>query len=143
MSGAYLHASQVLGNSELQERALKVLNQIVDERFDKKKGVAHGTINGSFMLYGELSDHVRLGQALVKAFRATEDRRFLQDAEAIARTSQELLQDRKGGGFFDRPPSSDNFGLLNIPTKPARENIQAVRFRTLSALSCIAGVGKL
>jgi len=128
MSGAYLHASQVLGNSELQERALKVLKRMVDERFDKKKGVAHGTINGSFMLYGELSDHVRLGQALVKAFRTTEDPQFLQDAEAIAQTSQELLQDRKGGGFFDRPPSSDNFGLLNVPTKPARENIQAVRF---------------
>ncbi|MDH5563481.1 MAG: hypothetical protein OEY91_07665, partial [Nitrospirota bacterium] len=31
------------------------------------------------------------------------------------------------GGFFDLPPSSDNLGLLNVPTKPARENIQAAR----------------
>ena len=76
---------------------------------------------------GELSDHVRLGQALVKAFRVTKNFQFLQDAQAIVLTSQELLQDRKGGGFFDRPSSFDNFGLLKVPTKPARENIQAAR----------------
>ena len=128
MSGAYLHASQVLGNFALQERALKVLKQIVDERFDPKRGVAHGRGNGAFMLYGELSDHVRLGQALVQAFRTTKDPQFLQDAEVIALTSQELLQDHERGGFFDRPPSPDHFGLLNVPTKPARENVQAARF---------------
>ena len=128
MSVAYLHASQVLGNPELQERALKVLRQIVDERFDPKRGVAHGTVNGAFMLYGELSDDVRLGRALVNAFRTTKDPQFLQDAEAIALTSQELLRDHEHGGFFDRPPSPDHFGLLNVPTKPVRENVQAVRF---------------
>jgi uncharacterized protein YyaL (SSP411 family) len=128
MSRAYLHASQVLGNSELQERALKVLKQIVDERFDTKRGLAHGAINGAFTLYGELSDHVRLGQALVKAFRMTKDPDFLQNAEALAWTSQELLQDPERGGFFDRPSSPERFGLLNVPIKPARKNIQAARF---------------
>ena len=127
MAWAYLHASQVLGKSELQDKALNVLKRIVDERFDKKMGVAHGTIKGSFMLKGMLSDHIRLGRALVEAFRTTRERKFLQDAEDIAQTSQELLYDLKGGGFFDLPPSSDKLGLLNIPTKPARENIQAVR----------------
>ena len=128
MAWAYLHASQILGNSELQEKALNVLTRMMTERFDTKKGVAHGMIQGSFVLYGELSDHVRLGQALVQAFRVTKNPRFLQNAEAIAQTSQELLQDRKGGGFFDRPSLSDHFGLLNVPTKPARENIQAAKF---------------
>jgi uncharacterized protein YyaL (SSP411 family) len=127
MAWAYLHASQVLGKSELQDKALNVIERIVDERFDKKMGVAHGTIKGSFMLQGMLSDHVRLGRALVEAFRTTRKQKFLQDAEDIAQTSQELLYDLKGGGFFDLPPSSDSLGLLNIPTKPARENIQAGR----------------
>lgn len=127
MAWAYLHASQVLGKSELQDKALNVLKQMVDERYDKKMGVAHGTINDSFLLRGMLSDHIRLGRALIEAFRITKDRKFLQDAEAIAQTSQELLYDRKGGGFFDFPSSSGNFGLLQVPTKPARENIQAAR----------------
>jgi len=126
MAWAYLHASQVLGKSELKERATNVLQRIVDERFDKEKGLAHGAID-SLGLYGMLSDHIRLGLALVEAFRTTRERKYLQDAEDIAQTSQELLYDPKGGGFFDLPPSSDSLGLLNIPTKPARENIQAVR----------------
>jgi len=127
MAWAYLHASQVLGKPELQDKALNVLKQIVDERYDKKMGVAHGTLKGSFSLQGMLSDHIRLGLALVEAFRTTGDFRFLQQAEALVRTNHELLGDVDGGGFFDRPPSSDRLGLLNIPTKPARENIQAVR----------------
>jgi len=127
MAWAYLHASQVLGQPELQNKALNVLKRIVDERFDKKMGVAHGTIKGSFRLQGMLSDHIRLGLALVEAFRTTGDFRFLQQAEALVRTNHELLEDVNGGGFFDRPPSSDGLGLLSLPTKPARENIQAVR----------------
>jgi uncharacterized protein YyaL (SSP411 family) len=127
MAWAYLHASRVIGKPELQDKALNVLKRIVDERFDKKMGVAHGNIKGTFRLQGILSDHIRLGLALVEAFRTTDDFRFLQQAEALVRTNHELLEDVNGGGFFDRSPSSDNLGLLNIPTKPARENIQAVR----------------
>ncbi|MDH3771324.1 MAG: DUF255 domain-containing protein, partial [Nitrospirota bacterium] len=82
MAWAYLHAAQVLGKPELKERATNVLQRIVDERFDKKMGVAHGTLKGSFRLYGMLSDHIRLGLALVEAFRTTGDFRFLQQAEA-------------------------------------------------------------
>ena len=127
MAWAYLHAAQVLGKSELQDKALNVLKRIVEERFDKKMGVAHGNIKGAFRLQGILSDQIRLGLALVEAFRATDDFTFLQQAEALVRTNHELLEDVNGGGFFDRSPSSDNLGLLSIPTKPARENIQAAR----------------
>jgi hypothetical protein len=127
MAWAYLHASRVLGKPELEERATNVLKRIVEERLDKKMGVAHGNIKGTFRLQGILSDHIRLGLALVEAFRTTDDFMFLQQAEALVRTNHELLEDVNGGGFFDRPPSSDSLGLLNIPTKPARENIQAVR----------------
>ncbi len=126
MAWAYLHAAQVLGKPELKERATNVLKRIVDERFDKGRGLAHGAID-SLRLYGMLSDHIRLGLALVEAFRTTGDSRFLQQAEALVRTNHELLEDVNGGGFFDLPPSSDSLGLLNIPTKPARENIQAAR----------------
>lgn len=127
MAWAYLHAAQVLGKSELKERALKVLQWIIKERFDRTKGLNHGTINGSLQLHGILSDHVRLGLALVKAFRTTGDSTFLQQAEDLAQSTQALLEDAQGGGFFDRRFSTDNLGLLNIPTKPARENIQAGR----------------
>ncbi|MEX0829198.1 MAG: DUF255 domain-containing protein [Nitrospirales bacterium] len=128
MAWAFLHAAQALGKTELKERALKVLQRIVEERFDETKGLAHGTRDDSLQLYGLLSDHIRLGLALVEAFRVTEDLTYLQQAEALARVNERLLEDTQVGGFFDLPPSSKNLGLLNFPTKPARENIQAVRW---------------
>ena len=127
MAWAYLHAAQVLGKPKLQERAITVLQRIVAERFDNEKGLAHGMGHDLLQLHGMLSDHVRLGRALLEAFRVTEDQQFLEKVEALAQTTKSLLGDAKSGGFFDRPPSSDNLGLLKIPTKPARENIQAAR----------------
>jgi len=128
MAWAYLHAASVLGKTELKTRALHVLQQIMRERFDKEKGLIHETGDDSFTLHGLLSDHVRVGLALVEAFRATDDSTYLQQAETLAQVSQQLLEDTKSGGFFDVPHSSDNFGLLKIPTKPPRENIQAARW---------------
>jgi uncharacterized protein YyaL (SSP411 family) len=127
MAWAYLHAAQGLGKPELQERAITVLQRIIAERFDAEKGLAHGTGHDSRNLHGMLSDHIRLGRALLEAFRATGDLQFLQKVEALAQTTESLLGDAKSSGFFDRPHSSDSLGLLNIPTKPARENIQAAR----------------
>ena len=124
---AYLQASEVFGKPELQAKALHVLQLIVSERFDPKEGLAHGIRNDSLGIRGILSDHIRLGLALLEAFRQTEDFTFLQQAEELSQSTQVLLEDEKGGGFFDRLSSSENLGLLNIPTKPARENIQASR----------------
>jgi len=127
MAWAYLHAAQVLGMPELRKRAIHVLKRIVTERFDQEKGVVHGAGDASVNLQGMLSDQIRLGLALVGAFRTTERSWFLDQAEALVGTTQKLLEDAKGGGFFDRPSSSNDVGLLNVPRKPARENIQAVR----------------
>lgn len=127
MALAYLHASQVLERPALQVKALAVLRQIVDERFHQEMGLAHGSATNSLKLHGMLSDHIRLGMALLEAFRATEDLDFLEIAEALAHNTQTLLEDTQIGGFFDRRLSSDSLGLLKIPTKPARENIQAAR----------------
>ncbi len=127
MAWAYLHAAQAFGKPMLKNRALHVLPQIMMERFDKETGVAHGAMGDSPRLRGILSDHIRLGLALLEAYRATEDPNFLQNVESLAQSTELLLGDVNGGGFFDRPRSPGNLGLLKMPTKPARENIQAAR----------------
>ena len=45
MAWAYLHAAQAFGKATLKNRALHVLTQIVTERFDMEKGVAHGKMS--------------------------------------------------------------------------------------------------
>ncbi len=127
MTWAYLYAAQALEMPILKKRAIQVLTRMVAERFDPEKGLSHEEVNSSGKLHGILSDHIRLGMALLEAFRVTGDIQFLQNGEALAQSTQLLLEDDKDGGFFDRPDSPENLGLLKIPTKPARENIQAAR----------------
>ncbi len=128
MVRAYLLAAEVLENLKLQERAIHVLTKLVKERWNTIEGVAHDGGGGAVTLYGLLSDHIRLGLALMAAFGTTNDGWFLEQAKTLAETTQSLLEDDNGHGFFDRPFSTDDVGLLNMPTKPARENLQAVRW---------------
>jgi uncharacterized protein len=128
MAWAYLHASRVLEKPEIRETALQALSQLFAKRFDAKSGLAHVETEGVHSLYGLLSDHVLFGQALLEAFSTTGQSRFLQNAEALAEVSQQLLQDPVHGGFFDHPRMSDTLGLLKLPTKPVTENFQAARW---------------
>ena len=125
MAWAYLHASPVLGKPEIRERALQTLSHLFEKRFDVKRGLAHVEPEGVLSLYGFLSDHILFGQALLEAFSATGQPRFLQHAETLAEVSQKLLQDPAKGGFFDHPGISDTLGLLKLPAKPVTENFQA------------------
>lgn len=136
MAGAYLYSSSVLEKPELREVAAQALSQLFEERFDPKWGLAHVETESGLNLYGLLSSHILLGQALVEAFSATGQSRFLQNAEVLAEVSQQLLHDSVNGGFFDHFDMSDTLGLLKVPKKPVIENFQAARwFLTLSFLT--------
>lgn len=125
MAGAYLHASPVLGKPEIREMALQTLSQLFERRFDVKRGLAHVEMEGVLSLYGLLPDHIFFGQALLEAFNATGQSRFLQNAEALAEVSRQLLEDSVKGGFFDHPGMPDKLGLLTLPLKPVTENFRA------------------
>ncbi|GJL58711.1 MAG: thioredoxin domain-containing protein [Nitrospirales bacterium] len=126
MAWAYLHASVVLDNVEIGERALQILSRLFDQRFDVDKGLAHGGAGNEPNLSGLLSDHIFFGQALLEAYRVTGKSQFLQKSEILAEVSQRLLHDSANGGFFDHPQMPGTLGLLNFPTKPVKENFQAV-----------------
>jgi len=98
---------------------------LFEQRFDADKGLAHVETEGVPSFYGLLSDHMLFGQALLDAFTVTGQSQFLQDAEVLAEVSRQLLQDSVNGGFFDHPSMSDKLGLLRLPTKPVKENLQA------------------
>jgi len=125
MAGAYLHASVVLEKPEIQNMALRIVSRLFEQRFDVNKGLAHVETEGLLTFYGFLSDHILFGQTLLEAFHLTGQSQFLQNAEALAEVSRQLLQDSANGGFFDHPQMSGQLGLLKLPTKPAKENLQA------------------
>ncbi|MCA9423220.1 MAG: thioredoxin domain-containing protein [Nitrospira sp.] len=125
MASAYLHASLVLGKDRLGDMALQILNRLFEQRFDVEKGLAHAEVEGVPSFYGLLQDQIFFGQALLEAFSVTGQQRFLENAEALAEVSQRLLQDSVNGGFYDHPQISGKLGLLNLPTKPVKENLHA------------------
>lgn len=126
MAWAYLHASVVLEQVEIGDLALQILNRLFEKRFDVDKGLAHGGAGNGPNLYGLLSDHIFFGEALLEAYRVTGKSQFLQKSETLADVSQRILQDSANGGFFDHPQMPGTLGLLNVPTKPVKENFQAV-----------------
>jgi uncharacterized protein len=125
MAGAYLHASPILEQPEIQDRALQTLSQLFASRFDTERGLAHVEKEGVSPLYGLLSDHILYGHALLEAFNSTGQFSLLQRAEVLAEVTRQLLQDPVNRGFFDRPQMSDTLGLLKLPAKPMVENFQA------------------
>ncbi len=128
MAAAYLQASSVLGDPQLRQFAMKNLKDLFDARFDEKRGLAHSGLGGNSLVFGILSDHNHVGHALVEAYHTTKEPEFLENAIALAQTTQILLEDPRGGGFFDHPRVPDQLGLLKISDKPANENIRAAQF---------------
>ena len=125
MAEVFLGASWVLERPDLREFALRVLTQLDQERWTNDRGLRHVSASDGARVAGLLSDHVRLGRALMAAFQSTGEKVFLNRAEILAVRTQALLEDPYGGGFFDGAPGQSELGLLKMPIKPSSENLQA------------------
>ncbi|MFQ5992415.1 MAG: thioredoxin domain-containing protein, partial [Nitrospiraceae bacterium] len=125
MIRSYLEAYRVLGDSELRAFALKTLNQLYEERYKSDWGMAHVVRQGKPEGYGLLADQVTFAQALQDAFQTTAEPIYLKRAERLAGDLVKQLEDARGGGFFDRPYDSAAHGLLKLPHKPLKENLEA------------------
>jgi uncharacterized protein YyaL (SSP411 family) len=93
---AYLEASAMLGQSEYKARALKALEFLWDNCRDPQGGMFH-FFNGAPKLSGWLSDQVFVGTALLKAFGATGERKYLERAKELAEFIINRLKNPAGG----------------------------------------------
>ena len=125
MALSYLKTSQVLGNDQLQVFALKTLNHLWMERFQPERGMAHVVAKGKLQGFGWLDNQVRFASALIEAFMTTSDNHYLQRAEELASFLVRHLEDVQAAGFYDRPSSSSDRGLLKFPSKPLEANVHA------------------
>jgi len=124
MAEIFIAASWILDWPELRVFALRVLNKLHNERWDKVKGLWHVSPTNGAPVAGLLSDHLPLGRALVSAFQSTGEKIFLDRAENLASLTEDLLEDPQAGGFFDRASDHGGLGLLKMPIKPSPENLQ-------------------
>jgi uncharacterized protein len=100
---AYLEASQVLGSHEAKAFALRTLDRVLQLAYRQGQGMYHASIDGAARLPGLLNDQVHMAFALVAAFEATGEQRYLKIARDLMDFAIKVLWDLKDGAFLDRP----------------------------------------
>ena len=121
MVSSYLFASAVLENRKYQDFALRTVELLLETAFSPKNGMKHYIIEGKSRLSGLLTDQVHMVKCLMDSYQVTSDRKFLDNAEALAEFLLAKFWDNNGG-FYDRSEESGSFGALKLFDKPLEEN---------------------
>ena len=120
---AYLEAHRTLEGLEYlgcKEFALKTIDRMLREAWTEEQGFAHRI--GGPALRGSLDDQVFGAIALLDAFEATLDTKYIR---ATQRTVDDVLEkygDAEGGGFFDRASDAPTMGGLDVRRKPFQDS---------------------
>ena len=120
---AYLEAAAVLGGevgAACRGFALKTLDRMLAEAWSDARGFAHRI--GGARLEGSLDDQIFAGIALLDAYEATLDPRYLQAACRAADFAIAEYFDNEGGGFFDRASGAPPMGGLELRRKPLQDS---------------------
>ena len=125
MAKSFLKAYQVLGTASLREFAIKTLERLYQERYRSGEGLAHSVAMGTPKGFTLLNDQVLFASALIEATMTTGDDKYLDYAERVVDDIVKQLKDSRLGGFYDRPASRGDRGLLRFSEKPLEGNVQA------------------
>jgi uncharacterized protein YyaL (SSP411 family) len=139
---AYLEAARVLNLPEAREFALKSLERVLSESWDKSRGLAHVVAYGvqgedadssaslrndkeSARVAGVLEDYIFLGHAALDAWETTGEKRFYTFAEELTDAALMRFYDATGGGFFDTQRVAEGeqrLGALGARRKPLQDS---------------------
>ncbi|MBM3450903.1 MAG: thioredoxin domain-containing protein [Armatimonadetes bacterium] len=138
---ALLVAHQALADRRLLDAALRTLDRFLGEAYRASDGFAHALAepDGS----RTVDDQVQMGLALLLAFQATREARYLAVAEEIAQLLDREYRDTSEGGYFDVPRSRAAGPALEVPYKPLQDaptaGANAVAALFLQDLAVITG----
>jgi uncharacterized protein len=121
---AYLEASRIVGTKWIAQDcrafALKTLDRMLREAWSEERGFSHRI--GGPALFGSLDDQVFGVIALLDAFEATLDAKYLQTTQRTMDLTLEKYGDAEGGGFFDRSSDAAPMGGLDVRRKPFQDS---------------------
>jgi len=121
---AFLEASRSLMTLWIAERcrsfALRTIDRMLDEAWSQERGFAHRI--GGPTLFGSLDDQVFGAIALLDAYEATLDPKYLQAAQRTMDLTLERYGDTENGGFFDRSSDAAPMGGLEVRRKPFQDS---------------------
>jgi uncharacterized protein YyaL (SSP411 family) len=122
LAGAFFQVARALDDDALLAQAVTTLDNVA-ERLVGADGLLYHVLvpGGEPEVRGLLADHVAYLRALLDAHEVSGERRFLERARALARTTIESFE-APDGGFYDRVADSESFGNLAYPDRPIVEN---------------------
>ncbi len=92
---AWFHAFAVLGEDEVRAFAVRSLERILRER------LIEGNLYHTEGVPGLLDDYIHLVDALIGAYEASADRKYVESADALMQSCLDQFYDSGRGGFFD------------------------------------------
>ncbi len=120
---AYLELAHGLGGAQAGRRkefALKTMDRILLEAWTESQGFGHRI--GGPALRGTLDDQVFGVIALLDAYEATSDDKYLHAAQRTMDLTIEKYGDAANGGFFDRASDAPPMGGLEVRRKPFQDS---------------------
>ncbi len=140
VASAYIYAYEALGNEEYLRTALRTLDFLLENAYEKGVGVHHFFEDGQRRLPGLLVDQVHVAGCSLRAYEATGSEKYLVRAEELMNLALERLYDEDSGVFLDAPIDTNPLGKLREPVKSMEENSLAAR--VLLRLNHITGEEK-
>ena len=124
MIASVLEASTAFARPDLRDFALKSLDRIVKELWTKDDGMWHALADSQRKVRGLLEDHVYVVDALLAAYTATTEPRYLRTAGAMMAFVLKHFWS-PAGGFVDLAPDlheSDGLPLREIRRRPFEDS---------------------
>ena len=121
MISSYIKAGEILNDKKSVEFAIKTVDFILNNCYDKKNGLSH-YFDGKENITGLLSDNVHFLNCLIDAFFATRNQKYLATVKEIAELILKNFHDGRGYGFFDRINKNEDIGTLRHRGKQFLEN---------------------
>jgi len=126
---AYIQAGRVLNLPKVCEFALKSLDRVLAQGWNRALGLAHviaygESVQTAVRVSGMLDDYVFVGHACLDAWECTGEMRYYTAAAEITESMITRFYDNTGGGFFDTQPPVEGevvLGALTARRKPLQD----------------------
>jgi uncharacterized protein YyaL (SSP411 family) len=129
---SYFHAFSVIGNEEIRKFAVLSLERILKEHF------INGRLYHTENITAMLDDYACLIDALIEAYEATAESRYLALADELMTSCVKKFYDAREGGFFDTDDNVLGTRLKRIEDVP-HASANAVAIKLLLKLSLLTG----
>jgi uncharacterized protein YyaL (SSP411 family) len=99
-AGALFYAGRALGRPDFIKEATEVLHFLLENHCNESFSLIHSSYEGSSSPGGYLSDYAHISSALLEAFFATAEHRYVDLASSFVRFAIDHYYDTDEGGFY-------------------------------------------